>query len=73
MKERKMLELLNKIKNLLKDEGLNKHQRLYDEIDKLTGDCPNLQATGKLGRINTEENCDNSLLLTILNSLMSHF
>jgi hypothetical protein len=54
MKERKMLELLNKIKNLLKDEGLNKHQRLYDEIDKLTGDCPNLQATGKLGRINTE-------------------
>ena len=35
MKERKMLELLNKIKHLLKDEGLNKHQRLYDEIDKL--------------------------------------
>jgi hypothetical protein len=31
--KRKMFKLLNKIKNLLKDEGLNKHQKLYDEIE----------------------------------------
>ena len=31
--KRKMFKLLNKIKNHLKDEGLNKHQKLYDEIE----------------------------------------
>ena len=39
MKERKMFELLNKIKNLLKDEGLNKHQKLYDEIELVMTNC----------------------------------
>lgn len=29
----KIFELLDKIKNLLEDEGLNKHQKIYNEVE----------------------------------------
>lgn len=32
--KKKIINLLAKMKSLLKDEGLNKHQKFYDEIQK---------------------------------------